>query len=73
MSTTSSPPSVASAGRTDRYPLDGLIAEGVGTGLPTFNIDLFRRFEAMGVPDGVFTNATIRGFEPRTWWPKTEP
>lgn len=41
-------------------PLDGLIAEGVGTGLPTFNIDLFRRFEAMGVPM-VFTNGYHQG------------
>jgi len=41
-------------------PLDGLIIEGIGTGLPTFNIDLFRRFEAMGVPM-VFTNGYHRG------------
>ena len=40
-------------------PLDGLILEGIGTSMPTFNIDIFRRFEAMGVPL-VFTNGYHR-------------
>ncbi len=43
-------------------PLDGLIVEGVGTSMPTFNIDLFERFEAMGVPM-VFTNGYHRGIK----------
>jgi len=41
-------------------PLDGLIVEGIGTGLPTFNMDLFKRIETMGVPM-VFTNGYHRG------------
>lgn len=40
-------------------PLDGLIIEGVGTSMPTFNMDLFQRFEAMRVPM-VFTNGYHR-------------
>lgn len=36
-------------------PLDGLIIEGVGTAMPTFNIDLFRKIEAMQLPM-VFTD-----------------
>lgn len=40
-------------------PLDGLILEGIGTSMPTFNIDLFKRFEAMGLPM-VFTNGYHR-------------
>lgn len=40
-------------------PLDGLIIEGIGTSMPTFNMDLFQRFEAMGVPM-VFTNGYHR-------------
>jgi GntR family transcriptional regulator of arabinose operon len=41
-------------------PLDGFIIEGIGTSMPTFNIDLFRRIEGMGVPM-VFTNGFHRG------------
>ena len=41
-------------------PLDGFILEGIGTSMPTFNFDFFKRIEAMGVPM-VFTNGFHRG------------
>ncbi len=40
--------------------LDGFIIEGIGTSMPTFNMDLYRRIEAMGVPM-VFTNGYHQG------------